>query len=187
MNSGIYILRNQITGQVLVGQSLNLNRRKSAHICLANKNRHHNPYFQNSWNKYGAATFEFIVLEHVQDKHLLTAYEQSYLDYYRKLPGGVYNLVGPVDTPRTGSSHTEEARAKISLGNSGKKRTESYIQNMREQFSKTVERTCPYTGRTKLYYSLVEASKDGFVLGSISRSCRSGKIYRDYYWSLGGK
>jgi group I intron endonuclease len=131
ITSGIYVWINKITGQALVGQSLHLRRRKEVHICTANKGAHHNPYFQNAWTKYQKDSFKFVVLELVEDTTLLTAYEQSYLDYYRTLPGGVYNLKGPVDTPRTGSSHTKESRAKISAGNKGKKRTPEQIHKMR--------------------------------------------------------
>jgi group I intron endonuclease len=120
---GIYLWRNKIDGRVLVGQTGSTKgflRRKSQYLSDLRSGRYmkKNKHFQRAWNKYGKNNFEFIILEILyNDKHL-TAYEQSFVNYYKTLPGGIYNQSGPVDNPLRGATIgpcSEEKRAKYHL------------------------------------------------------------------------
>lgn len=114
MKQGIYIWRNLITGTVLVGQTQNFRSRKGSYLNALKNKTYRNQYFQRSWDKYGKENFLFEIIEIIENPILLTSYEQSYLNYYRTLPGGVYNLIGPVDNPRRGMKASEETKKKQS-------------------------------------------------------------------------
>lgn len=116
---GIYLWINKITNTALIGQTSNFKRRKREYLSRLNNNKHNNAYFQNAWNKYGASNFEFIILQYVDIKYL-TSYEQSYLNYYKSLPGGTYNQVGPVDSPRRGIKYDKDLLKKLSISHLGK-------------------------------------------------------------------
>ena len=50
-----------------VGTSVNVIRRWKKHKTDLRSNYHVNMYLQNSWNKYGESSFEFHLLETVDD------------------------------------------------------------------------------------------------------------------------
>lgn len=124
---GIYVILNLITRRAYIGQVgpyRNTNdsfaARKGKHWnCLARKT-HDNRYLQASCNKNGIENFRFDILEQITNAEFLTAYEQSYIDYYASLPGGIYNLDGPADSPNLGRKFSEEHKRKI--GESHKRR-----------------------------------------------------------------
>ncbi len=121
MKSGIYIIKNNTTQQVYVGQSSSLKARWTNHRNKLKTNKHPNLHLQFSWNKHGESCFEWILLQEISNLNFLTSYEQSYLDYYRTLPGGVYNQKGPVDSPNKGRVTSDETKKKISLALKGEK------------------------------------------------------------------
>ena len=55
----IYTIHNKITNKYYVGESLHPYERWEHHIYDLNNNKHHSHKLQASWNKYGAAAFEF--------------------------------------------------------------------------------------------------------------------------------
>lgn len=55
----IYKITNIKTGQNYIGQTINLNQRKTRHFSTLRNNRHDNPKMQASWNKYGEENFTF--------------------------------------------------------------------------------------------------------------------------------
>jgi group I intron endonuclease len=114
LRAGIYIWQNTLTKRTLVGQTSCFRRRYNEYMSLLTRNIYGNEHFQRSWNKYGAQSFKFSILEVVDNRDFLTYYEQVYIEYYRHLSGGVYNQLGPADSPRRGCRHSVEARAKIS-------------------------------------------------------------------------
>ena len=61
--SGIYEIRNTDTGKVYVGQSKDIMSRWRDHIARLKNQKHDNQYLQNAWNKYGAESFSFLILE----------------------------------------------------------------------------------------------------------------------------
>ena len=63
MNTGIYLLRNEIDGKIYIGQSTNLSKRKRQHKNLLNNNKHFNEHLQKAYNKYGNV-FKFEIIEY---------------------------------------------------------------------------------------------------------------------------
>jgi group I intron endonuclease len=79
MNSGIYKITCLKNGRFYVGSTVNLKERWQTHRSRLRKGNHENPYLQNTWNKYGEASFVFQIIENVEES-LLFDVEQSYLD-----------------------------------------------------------------------------------------------------------
>lgn len=79
MVSGIYKILNKFNNKIYIGSAKNLNKRKSSHFNDLLKNRHSNKKLQNSYNKYGAKNFEFIILCNCPKEYLIKL-EQWFLD-----------------------------------------------------------------------------------------------------------
>ena len=60
---GIYSITNVTTNKVYIGQSVDILYRFIQHKCELHKNRHHNEYLQNAYNKYGITDFKFDIVE----------------------------------------------------------------------------------------------------------------------------
>ena len=77
-NYGIYGIRNVINDKIYVGQTgESFLRRYWHHRWKLKNNSHDNQYLQNAWNKYGEDSFEYVVLEVVNDKKIL--YDKTYI------------------------------------------------------------------------------------------------------------
>lgn len=75
---GIYAIYNTATGKIYVGSSRNIQLRWAQHrSCL--KHNKSTPHLQRAWNKYGEASFEFIVLEECSVENLIER-EQFWYD-----------------------------------------------------------------------------------------------------------
>lgn len=57
--SGIYTIRNLITGAVYVGQTINLKGRREHHFGLLSKGKHPNRRLQEDYSTYGSGAFVF--------------------------------------------------------------------------------------------------------------------------------
>jgi group I intron endonuclease len=53
MESGIYKIVNIINGDIYVGSSVNLEKRKREHFTSLTKNKNHPKLLQRAYNKYG--------------------------------------------------------------------------------------------------------------------------------------
>ena len=80
--SGVYKITCLHTGNIYIGSSFNIKKRRKEHRGHLNRNTHHSRYLQNSWNKYGAENFKFEILI-ICDKHNVLFYEQQCLDLYK--------------------------------------------------------------------------------------------------------
>ena len=76
---GIYKIKNIITGDFYIGQSIDLKKREYQHFYELKKNKHYNKYLQNSFNKYRKENFIFKTILYC-DKNNLTFYEQLLVD-----------------------------------------------------------------------------------------------------------
>lgn len=174
IKSGIYLWLNLITGRVLVGQTSNFKGRNKTYLQGLRRGSYGNKHFQRSWDKYSEKSFEFIILERIPQqnlsiedfKTLLTSREQFWLDHYRKFEGGVYNEVGPVNSPRLGAKSSSEHRAKISdalKGNTnsrGLKRapfTDEHLRKMSEV--RKGKKTRPMSEEAKLKSSATQKGR----------------------------
>ena len=82
----IYNIINKVNGAVYVGSSARKdpNKRWWRHTKDLRNNVHHNRYLQRAWNKYGAISFEFKIVEDNIKNKILIKTEQSHLDYRKK-------------------------------------------------------------------------------------------------------
>lgn len=118
LKSGIYCIANNVTNKIYIGSSVNLESRIKSHKNSLNKNKHHNNYLQNSWNKYGGASFEFRILERVENE-LLIKREQYWIDFYNSVDKKIGYNICPVAGNTLGVKLSEEAKKKLSKRNSG--------------------------------------------------------------------
>lgn len=111
--SGIYAILNTQNGKVYIGSAVNFKTRWRKHRYTLNNNRHHNIYLQRAWNKYGAANFQFEILEHCQVDQLEER-ENDFIKIY-KIKGTAYNISDYAKTPMLGKKHSEETRQKFKV------------------------------------------------------------------------
>lgn len=151
MQSGIYRIRNLVTGDVYIGSTKDFRKRWNVHRCDLRNKVHHNRHFVYAWHKYGEANFAFEVVERC-GVDVLIEREQAWLDAAQSAPGvRCYNL-SPVaasgglseagrerirqsslgNTHTLGRVRSQEERDRISVGNSGKKRSPESIENYRK-------------------------------------------------------
>ena len=107
----IYKILNKINNKFYIGSTVNHKKRISEHKRALNKNRHHNSILQNAWNKYGKDSFEFIIIEHVEQREQLLKREQYYLDNLKP----EYNIATNSSAPMLGKKHSKESIEKILL------------------------------------------------------------------------
>lgn len=117
---GIYRITNSVNGKHYVGSTSAMRTRWSQHRAQLRRGDHHCTHLQNAWNKYGEASFEFVIIEECEVGQLLER-EQVHLDAM-----GEYNTLRIAGSPRgykhsqetidrlTGREVSKETRAKLS-------------------------------------------------------------------------
>jgi hypothetical protein len=78
-SSGIYQIRCKRSGKIYIGSAVNLFARWHTHRQQLADGTHCNPHLQNVWIRYGAANFEFTILEFA-DRDQLLRKEQDWID-----------------------------------------------------------------------------------------------------------
>lgn len=111
---GIYRILNSTNGKSYIGSSVDIKMRWRQHICDLRKRRHHSISLQRAWDKYGEQSFEFIVIEEVDDISILFERETSYIAAENTADGlSGYNQV-QFGGSCLGFKHTQETRLKMS-------------------------------------------------------------------------
>jgi group I intron endonuclease len=114
--SGIYKITDKHNGFIYIGSSKNIPNRWKQHKWVLNRGTHHSKHLQNSWNKYGADSFTWEILEEcAADKETLLAREQHYIDSLNPQ----YNNA-PKAGSRLGSKASDETKARMSASMKGK-------------------------------------------------------------------
>ncbi len=125
MASAIYAIVNNVTRDMYVGSAVAVSRRWRAHRNLLTKQCHYNTRLQRAYDKYGANTFDWEVVQFVDDKSKLIQQEQFWIDFFRPAYNG-----RPIANSPLGTKFSAETRAKMSV--SAKKRgfSEEHKQNI---------------------------------------------------------
>lgn len=97
--SGIYCIKNKVTGDRYIGQSKNIAKRISSHKTMLKYNKHQysngeKSLLQNAWNKYGENNFEFKIIEFCNEDKL-NEREIFWINKFkcnRSITGSGYNL-----------------------------------------------------------------------------------------------
>jgi hypothetical protein len=127
--SGIYKIVCVTTGKIYVGSTKNLFNRRRGHFKDLRGNRHVNRHLQSAWNKYGAESFDFVVIELILQPFLLER-EQYWLDKlrtYDRRRG--FNLQPKAGSP-SGYTYTDEVRQKLSTAHKGKLHSKEHSENI---------------------------------------------------------
>jgi len=117
MQSGVYIIRNTISGKFYVGSSAVVHERCEQHFYSLSLGTHHNKHLQAAYVKYGERAFVFEVLEHC-DEATMYEREQYYLDTLQAVELG-YNIAREVLVPPR-EPLSVEAREKIRVAMTGR-------------------------------------------------------------------
>lgn len=112
----IYAIICRPTGKFYIGSAVNGSNRFSKHLLAFKQSKHHSSYLQRAFSKYGANSFDFSVLELVDDKNKLIKREQFYLDTFKP----EFNM-NPIAGSNLGRKFSLETRMKIRAANLGKK------------------------------------------------------------------
>ena len=134
--AGIYVIRNNTTGNGYVGQSSRMRKRLADHFNLLRRGTHPNQHLQHAFFKYGETAFSYafeVVCEDVTELDML---EEAYLSgeaIFNDTPV-YYNISGTAHVPMRGRAHTDATKAKISATKAG--RTEHVTAEYRVALSK---------------------------------------------------
>lgn len=103
MTTGVYRIRNRVTGDVYIGSAVDIERRVKAHQGLLNIGHHHNKLLQAAWDEHGAPAFAFGIAEETAlDYDILGQAESRWLASESRR-GRVYNLRLKVRRTRPGT------------------------------------------------------------------------------------
>lgn len=105
--SGIYSIGQIGTNRLYIGSSADISNRWYIHRRELRLGRHHSPFLQNAWSKYGPDAFEFCILEECHPVELLQ-FEQEYIDFLNP----IFNVC-PIAGSRRGAKATERGLANI--------------------------------------------------------------------------
>ena len=115
MICGIYKIENIVTGDIYIGQSIDLRKRKNGHFCRLKNNNHRNSHLQRAYHKYGAENFEFRIVLYCEPFEL-TRYEQALVD--KLIP--YYNIQKECVSSHRGVKLSEEHKKILLEANKGK-------------------------------------------------------------------
>lgn len=124
--SGIYKITNTVNGKVYVGSAANIKQRFNTHKNRLIKQNHHSVKLQRAWDKYGAESFSFDIIEECEEAVLLER-EQHWIDHYKSAIGRNGYNVCAVAGRTTGFKVSEETKRKHSEREKGKKKTPEHV------------------------------------------------------------
>jgi len=89
---GIYCIKNNKNNKVYIGQSVDIEKRKTCHFYKLTHNIHENGHLQNSFNKYGSDYFSFSVISECLKEELNCLESKCIEEYNSCNPSFGYNL-----------------------------------------------------------------------------------------------
>lgn len=129
LKSGVYRILNKSDGKFYIGSAIDIGRRWRQHKHELKNNKHSNSYLQNSWNKYGEDSFQFLVLEYLEIDKLQNS-EQGWLDDTQCFNRDIGYNISPTAANITGYRHTEISKELSRQANLGKLKSEEHKINI---------------------------------------------------------
>lgn len=122
MNTGIYEIRNTITGMFYLGRTIDWSSRKRRHLCDLRASRHANPRLQKSWSARSESDFELNLIwpEAKENLEELESFLLEELFDSGKLYNAHKNSVGGF----LGQKHSEETKRKWAIARRGRAMSE---------------------------------------------------------------
>lgn len=118
---GVYAIRNSADGRLYIGSTVRtVGVRFREHRKLLRKGRHHSPYLQRAWGKYGEAAFDFHLLEVVFQVSHIAEREQYWIDVTRAADKKFGFNICAIARSSLGRKVSAETRQKIARGHIGK-------------------------------------------------------------------
>jgi group I intron endonuclease len=150
MTSAIYAIVNNVTCDMYVGSAVAVKRRWSAHRNLLTKQSHYNSRLQRAYDKYGASSFDWEIVQFVDDKTQLIASEQFWMNFFAPAYNG-----RPIANSPLGTKASVETRAKMSAA--AKKR--GFSEEHKRNISKAKKGVSVMSEEQKQHLSLVNKGK----------------------------
>lgn len=149
--TGIYAIRNKLTGMAYIGQTANnFGDRRDSNMAKLRHNKHDNIGLQEDWNQYGEDNYEFVVLETLDDcsniddreKYWISEYKRNNKSFNHQSGGkGFCGLHLSEEAKRKigeknrihnlGKKASAQTRLKMSLSHKGKKPSPESIEKAR--------------------------------------------------------
>lgn len=168
LSSGIYEIVNTVNEKQYVGSAVDLSGRFRQHKFMLRHGKHSNIHLQRAWNKHGALSFVFSVIEYVAEKNLLSR-EQYWMDAYGVVSEG-YNI-SPTAGSNLGRTWSEETRRKSSIARkgmfSGKDNPfhgKKHTQESKDKMSRALKGHKPNSGSFKKGHSIPDETKQKISL-----------------------
>lgn len=118
----IYRAQNKINGKIYIGQTSNLSKRISCHLCGKT-------YFSDALRKYGVKSFDFSIVDSADTKELLGEKEKYWIKSLNSMYPNGYNLTSGGEEAYT---YSEETRRKMSERKIGFHHSEETKKKFRE-------------------------------------------------------
>ena len=80
---GIYEIYNIKTGKRYIGSSKDVKQRWNSHLSGLRSGAHHNYYLQKDYHRYGEDSFEFTIVQEIDDESQLFDYEDVYIKKFK--------------------------------------------------------------------------------------------------------
>lgn len=166
--SGVYILRNMVSGNFYIGSSKNLASRRGRHMYVLRNGIKENVRIFNDCNKYGVESFIFKVIEYCDECDLIDK-EQHYFELM--MPR--YNVWKSVYSAK-GRTYTNEQLEYFKDVAHGPKNLENHSNSLKEAWKRRKEKYSPeelhkkmsaarkgikHSEETKMNYSLLRKGK----------------------------
>lgn len=122
MNTGVYQIKNKVTGVTYFGRTVDWKARRRRHLSDLRAGRHKNPRLQKSWSSRPESDFEFSLVWPASPE-CLDELESFVLDFTFET-GRIYNAHKNSVGGFLGQTHSEETKRKWSAARRGRKMPE---------------------------------------------------------------